>query len=289
MTVGDIETGEVSTGFEIVIGDVPQTGVAEGVVYDTPSDEGDQPNEFEFPPEPEMKAGLLKPVPETTFLERIFIGIAGLAIVSSLAAMIITLGNIVVIIAGVLTIVLGPYAYFQQTQLTDIRTLKETTKVIEQEVQRLTSENDRLENNIDELGTTIDDLKTVESSLGSLTAAQGNAVDILEKQVEKARENLKGMRLSTRGRIANHIADIIFLADKNLNGIMDPNETDYMIKGIKQLGAQVVVNEEALRAKIENKDLSAAIDLLRDMMDDNIPHDERIFDIIGDELLYSER
>ena len=132
-------------------------------------------------------------------------------------------------------------------------------------------------------------MKTVESSLGSLTAAQGNAVDILEKQVEKARENLKGMRLSTRGRIANHIADIIFLADKNLNGIMDPNETDYMIKGIKQLGAQVVVNEEALRAKIENKDLSAAIDLLRDMMDDNIPHDERIFDIIGDEVLYSER
>ena len=26
-----------------------------------------------------------------------------------------------------------------------------------------------------------------------------------------------------------------------------------------------------------------------DMMDDNIPHDERIFDIIGDEVLYSER
>ena len=71
-------------------------------------------------------------------------------------------GGGIVIVAGILSILLGPYAYFQQTRLTDIATLKETAAVIQVEVNKLKAENGRLTQNIDELGNTIDDLQDVE-------------------------------------------------------------------------------------------------------------------------------
>lgn len=81
-----------------------------------------------LPPDPELKAGLLKPIPETTTVERIAGGAACAAVITALAAMIVESSG-VVIVAGILSMVVGPYAYYQQTRLTDIRTLQETEKV----------------------------------------------------------------------------------------------------------------------------------------------------------------
>lgn len=89
---------------------------------------GDASPPTNLPPEPECKAGLLKPIPETTAIERIAGGCAAAAVVTALAAIIVE-QSAVVIVAGVLSMVVGPYAYFQQTRLTDIRTLQETEKV----------------------------------------------------------------------------------------------------------------------------------------------------------------
>lgn len=68
-----------------------------------------------LPPEPEDK-GPLKPIAETTVLERIFGIVAGGALATSLAAIIIE-QSAIVIVAGVLSCVMGPYAYWQQTRL----------------------------------------------------------------------------------------------------------------------------------------------------------------------------
>ena len=75
-----------------------------------------------LPPEPELK-GPLKPVAETTMKERIAGGVAFCAVGTSLAAIIVE-QSVVVIVAGLLSSVMGPYAYYQQTKLTDIATLK---------------------------------------------------------------------------------------------------------------------------------------------------------------------
>jgi len=81
-----------------------------------------------FASEPEKKGGLLKPIPETTLIERIAGGVAGLAIITALAAIVVEQSALVGV-AGVLSMVVGPYAYYQQTRLTDIKALKETHKV----------------------------------------------------------------------------------------------------------------------------------------------------------------
>ena len=81
--------------------------------------------QVEVPPEPKTGQGFLKPVPETTPIERAAMGAAGVAVVTALLAMIIE-GGAIVLIAGILPILMGPYAYYQQVWLTDIKALKET-------------------------------------------------------------------------------------------------------------------------------------------------------------------
>lgn len=90
------------------------------------------PLELDVPPDPETGKGFLKPLPETTLSERIAGGAAGASVVTALAAMIFE-GGFVVLLGGVLSAVVGPYAYYQQTQLTDIKALKETQEKIQVE------------------------------------------------------------------------------------------------------------------------------------------------------------
>lgn len=79
----------------------------------------------ELPPEPTTGQGLLKPIPDTTPIERIAMGAATIAVITALVAMIIE-GGVIVLIAGILSMLMGPYAYYQQTWLTDIKALQET-------------------------------------------------------------------------------------------------------------------------------------------------------------------
>ena len=68
---------------------------------------GTQPLEVELPPDPEVGKGFLKPVPETTMIERVAMLAAGLSVATALAAMIVE-GGAVVLIGGILSAVVGP-------------------------------------------------------------------------------------------------------------------------------------------------------------------------------------
>ncbi|CAJ1936684.1 unnamed protein product [Cylindrotheca closterium] len=228
-----------------------------------------------LPPEPEMKGGLLKPVPETTFVERIFMGIAAIAIATALAAMVVE-GNIIVIVAGVLSILMGPYAYYQQTKLTDIRTLKETAEKVKVEVDRLKNENNRLSNNIDELGSTIDDLKEVENALTVITSTQGASVSAFEKQVEENKEILSNMKKSTQGRIIQNLISILYRGDEDADDLIDAGEVDKVMAGIEKISG-VDVREDKLREALTGKSIDSVIEIVKNLTDDNITDDERIF------------
>lgn len=229
----------------------------------------------QLPPEPELKGGLLKPIPETTFVERIFIGIAGVAIATALAAMIVE-GNIIVIVAGVLSILMGPYAYYQQTKLTDIRTLKETAEKVKVEVDRLKVENNRLSNNIDELGSTIDDLKEVENALEVITATQGASVSAFEKQVEENKEILGKMKKSTMGRVIQNLISVLYRGDEDADDLIDAEEVDKVMAGIEQISG-VDVREDKLREAITGKSIDSVIEVVKNLTDDTITEDEKIF------------
>jgi ABC-type antimicrobial peptide transport system permease subunit len=235
-----------------------------------------------LPPEPEAKAGLLKPVPETTLLERLFIAIAFSAVGTAIAAMVASLFNIVVVIAGILSILMGPYSYYQQTQLTDIATLKETAAAVQVEVDRLGAENDRLGKSVDELGNTVDDLKDVEKAFNTITATQGQSIGDFEVQVEENREILKNMKKSTRGRVIQNFISIIYRGDEDQDDLIDSGEVENVIRGIEKIGG-VQVKEDLLREAISGKSIDSVIEVIKNLTDPNTPDEEKIFILEEDE------
>eukprot|EP00978_Attheya_sp_CCMP212_P021637 scaffold63471_cov32-Attheya_sp.AAC.3 len=117
----------------------------------------------ELPEAPAEREGL-KPIAETTPVERATGVVAGAAVGTSVAAMIFEQSPIV-IVAGVLSSALGPYAYYQQTRLTDIAALKETHEAVQREVNRLETENERLSQSVQKLASSVERLEDVEQAL----------------------------------------------------------------------------------------------------------------------------
>lgn len=229
-----------------------------------------------LPPEPELK-GPLKPVAETTPVERAAGVVAGLAIVTSLIAIIVE-HSTVVILAGLLSSMMGPYAYYQQTRLTDIATLKETAAVVKAEVDRLESENNRLTHSIDELGNTIDDLQDVEEALEVISKTQGQSVSALEKQVEENKEILSKMKKSTKGQVIQNLISIIYRGDENCDDTISDEEATKVIRGLSQIGG-LTVHEDRLREAITGKSIEAVIDVVKNLMSDDVREEEKIFEM----------
>jgi FtsZ-binding cell division protein ZapB len=229
-----------------------------------------------LPPEPELK-GPLKPVAETTPKECITGVIAGGSVVTSLVAIILE-QSIVVILAGVLSGVMGPYAYYQQTKLTDISTLKETAVVIQREVDRLKHENDRLADNVDELGNTIDNLQDVEEALDYITKTQAQSVSGLEQQVEENKHILSKMKKNTKGQVIQNLISIIYRGDVNGDGMIGVEEVAELIKGLNNIGG-LTVHEDKLKIAITGMKTDAIIDVVKNLLSEDVLPRERIFEI----------
>ena len=215
--------------------------------------------------------GFLKPIPETTPLERVAAGAAVASVVTALAAMIVE-ASAVVLVGGLLSAVVGPYAYYQQTQLTDIKALKETQEKIQMEVDRLTAENNRLAHNIDNLSETVQGLKDVEDALQIMTQTQGQTVQALAEQVEENKKILAKMQQN----ILQDLLSLIFSADANQDNIVNDHEVDDLLRRMDNL-AGVQIDKERLRHAIVGKEVAAVMDVIQNLLNDDLPAEERIF------------
>jgi cell division protein FtsI/penicillin-binding protein 2 len=227
-----------------------------------------------LPPEPEMK-GPLKPVAETTPTERVFAVIAGITVCFAIAAMVVE-GGAIVVVGGILSIIMGPMAYYQQTRLTDIATLKETTAAVQVEVDRLTAENVRLKSSIDELGTTVEDLQDVEQALDIISKTAGQSVDALEEQVKQNQDILSRMKKSTRGRIIQNLISVIYRGDQNFDNVISEEEATKVVESLSDVSG-LTFREEKLRAAITGKSIEAIVGVLQNLLSSDTSEEERIF------------
>lgn len=236
---------------------------------------GTAPLEVDLPPEPETGKGFLKPIPETTPLERVAGGAAVVSVVTALAAMIVE-GSAIVLIGGILSAVVGPYAYFQQTQLTDIKALQETQQKIQIEVDRLAAENNRLARNIDEMSETVQGLKDVEDALEVITKTQGQTVEAFAEQVEENRKILGGMQKNLKANILQNLLSLVFGSDTNQNDVVDESEVDDLARRIGNMSG-VELHEDKFRQAIVGKEVSAVMDIVQNLLREDLPDEERIF------------
>jgi vacuolar-type H+-ATPase subunit E/Vma4 len=227
------------------------------------------------PNESAMGKGFLKPLPETTWLERIAGFVAMIAIGTAIAAAVIE-QSIIVIVGAILSSVIGPYCYYQQTKLTDIRTLQETKNAISEQVNQLTMENKRLIHNINDLTTSIDRLHEIDEALEVLTSTQGQSIETFQKQVQDNKDILQQMKSNVKANVLQNLLSVILRSDVDQDMIMDSNEVDTLIRRIQNISG-VTVNETKFRAVIQNQSISAIMEIVKNLLRPNLPESERIF------------
>lgn len=228
-----------------------------------------------LPPEPVINKGFLKPIPETTNLERGAGIIAVGAVATALVAMVVE-GSVIVILGGILSSIVAPYAYWQETRLTDIKALQETEQAIQIIVDSLQVENQRLTKSVDEMTETVTKLDDVEQALTVITQTQGNAVETLSKQVEENKDNLRHMQSNVKGDILRNLLSLFQRIDTDGDAQVSESEVNECIQRMKKV-PNVTVREEKFKQSFQGVSTRAVMGLVKNLLQDDLPEEEQIF------------
>uniref|UniRef100_A0A7S2WN88 Uncharacterized protein n=1 Tax=Eucampia antarctica TaxID=49252 RepID=A0A7S2WN88_9STRA len=233
---------------------------------------------------PEHKdKGALKPISETTPKERVAGIVACTAVGTSALAMVMSQGPLV-LGAGILSCGIGPYAYYQQTKLTDIAALKETHEAIEREVNRLAAENERLGSSVEELGETVNKLEDCENALDVITQTQGQSVDAFAEQVAENREILAQMQKNLKANVLQNLLSVIIRSDADNSMTIDETEVEGLVARIKSING-VALNESLFRNAITKNggSLQAVMDVVKNLLSDSGAGESEMFMMDEDE------
>lgn len=211
----------------------------------------------------------LSAIAEKTVMEKFTALVACISVGSSIAAMIVAGGSIV-LTAGIFSILVGPYAYWQQTRLTDVKAMKETHRALELEVMTLHNENVRLSENVSNLAGTVDRLSDVENALEVISKAQVESVDSFKTQVQENMDILASMEKNLKGSVLQNLLSVVIGSDTDGNYVLEGDEVNNLVRRLSSING-VTVNEEKLRNYIVSND--GSVDLIIDVMKDVVEDD----------------
>lgn len=219
----------------------------------------------------------LKAIASSTPMEKAAMGVAATAIGTSVAAMVVA-GSGVVYAAGALTSGIGPYAWWQQTRLTDIKALKETHEAFQQEVNVLKAENERLRKSVEELKGTIDRLEDVEEALEVITQTQGQSIETFAEQVKENREILNQMQKNLKANVLQNLLSVVIRSDTDGDNKIDADELEELVERMQNING-VQLNEDRFRAAIEDSggSIKAVMEVVKNLLRDDVPDEEKIF------------
>ncbi len=230
---------------------------------------------------PRSRKGM-KMVKANTPMEILAGCVAAVSIGTSVTSMIFN-GSILVYVAGALSSVIGPYAYYQQTKLTDIIALKETHEAVKREVDRLQAENIRLNETVGELADTVDKLEDVEQALDVITQTQGQSVAAFADQVKENREILLAMQKNLRANVLQNLLQVVIRSDLDDSMQIEIDEVDDLIARIKKING-VEVSEERFKRAIKSSggSLSSVMDIIKNLMAEDTADEDKIFTVMSD-------
>jgi hypothetical protein len=216
-------------------------------------------------------------IAERTIMEKVLAGIAVISVTTSLVAMIIE-GGLLVLAAGILTILLAPYAYFQQTRITDIKALKETYEAAAREVSRLSHENKRLAGTVGDLRAAADRLEASEEALSAITETQGMSISEFKEQVEENKLILGMMQQNHKASVVQNILSVIMGSDANQDFVIGEDEAKKLIERLDTVNG-VEIDEAKLRKVISdhNGSLDSILDVLANLLGSDVSPEDAIF------------
>lgn len=209
---------------------------------------------------------------KTTPMEMLAAGTAVAAVATSVAAMALNpLGP--VIIAGSLSSAIGPYAYYQQTQLKDIRAMEETHLAFKEEVDRLHKENARLNAVVGELSNTIGKLEDVEQALDVITQMQGQSVEAFAEQVKDNQNILDQMQMTLKANVLQNLLQVVIRSDKDGNMQIEEDEIDDLSARMNKING-VTVRRTLFKERILSDSdgsgcLEGVMNIIKNLMNEN--------------------
>mmetsp|Transcript_19658 Transcript_19658/g.22778 ORF Transcript_19658/g.22778 Transcript_19658/m.22778 type:complete len:252 (-) Transcript_19658:153-908(-) len=205
-------------------------------------------------------------IAEHTMIEIAAGSLATISVVISIVAMVLT-SSFTMTCAGVLGLILGPYSYWQQRNITDIKALKETHEALVREVDHLTSENHRLKGLVEELGGTIDTLVDVENALDMVQNMNADSIESLKDQVQQSKGILVSMKQNLKAQALQNIITVVLNSDSDGDSVINGEEVDQLIFSLKGING-LEVNEQKFRDAISNKNgsVEAVVDILQDLV-----------------------
>ncbi|KAL9191221.1 hypothetical protein ACHAXT_000927 [Thalassiosira profunda] len=223
------------------------------------------------------KSKQLRKVMSHTPMELVSGTVALIAVGTSVTAMILN-PMTPVFVAGALSSVIGPYAYYQQTKLTDILALKETHDAVKQEVDRLQAENMRLNETVGELSDTLDKLEDVEQALDVITQTQGQSVSAFAEQVKENQNILGQMQKNLRANVLQNLLQVVIRSDRDDDLTIDEREVDDLLAKMQKING-VEVREEKFKDAIMSSggDISNVMDVIKNLMNEDVAREDEIF------------
>lgn len=192
--------------------------------------------------------------------------------------------------------VIGPYAYYQQRLLTDVRALQQTQKELSDQVDQLKHQNSRLHTTLDELITTVNRLEDVEQAYNVITHSQSQSIEAFEEQVKDNKLVLGKLQSGLKSNILQNILKVVTRSDTDGSLTLNENEINELINNFKSNADAykfVEFNEERFRYHMaaHGGQIQSIMDIIRNLIHDKndsdghgVGEEEAIF-IISKELL----
>jgi len=214
---------------------------------------------------------------EQTLIEKVVAVLAVIAVATSIAALVVV-GGMVVKTAAILSCLLSPYSYYQQTRITDVRALKETFNALEGEVDELEEQNNRLNSSVQDLGQAVDKLEHIDTVLKALNETQGGSVESLKETVEMNRKTVETMEKNVRAAVLQNIISVVFSSDKNEDQNLSDEETTALIKSLEGINGVEVDDKKFLKiVKENNGSIDAVVSILKNLLCGNADMANSVF------------
>mmetsp|Transcript_18615 Transcript_18615/g.40508 ORF Transcript_18615/g.40508 Transcript_18615/m.40508 type:complete len:256 (+) Transcript_18615:43-810(+) len=219
-------------------------------------------------------------IPENTTKEKIVAAAAVVGAGTNIAAMVME-GGIATKVSGTIGTLLAPYSALQQQKITETQAMKETCERLDEEVTNLKVENDRLNASVGELQTSVESLQDIEKTLEEIRKLEGASLDQLEEQLKETEEIYDSMQENLKSNILQNLISVVLNCDADGDMSLGDEEIDAMIHKIQGMYGVDVDDEKAKKRIVDaGRSLNAVMELVRDLFDEDIAEEERIFKVV---------
>ena len=139
-------------------------------------------------------------------------------------------------------------------------------------------------------------LKETEAKLEEISILQGVSVDTLVAQVKEFKEVQADMKESLQTKVLQNLIGVVITADKDKDFVIDPEEVDGLVVRLKSMDgvdfSEENFNKAVTKSGYDPSDatkggysINVVIEVMRNLLDDDVPDEDNIFTLKTDTII----